>query len=82
MCYNPWPPVAPRFFRSASRQAVGNDIETPVQTRDAVLSCGGVPAVNIVFCECVEVSCEPSAKLEGISQIRNVQFEESGLRVW
>ena len=56
--------------------------ETPVQTRDAVLSCGGVPAVNVVFCECVEVSCEPSAKLEGISQIRNVQFEESGLRVW
>ena len=60
----------------------GNDIETPVQTRFAIPSCGGVPAVNFVFCECVEVSCEPSAKLEGISQIRNVQFEENGLRVW
>ena len=29
-----------------------------------------------------EVSCELSAKLEGISQISNVQYEESGLRVW
>ena len=58
----------------------GNDIETPVQTRDAILSCGGVPAVNVVFCECV--SFEPLAKLEGISQIRIVQFEESGLWVW
>ena len=36
----------------------GNDIETPVQTRDAILSCGGVPAVNVVFCECA--SCEQS----------------------
>ena len=60
----------------------GNDIETPVQIRDAILSCGGVPAVNVVLCECVEVSCELSAKIEGISQISNVQYEESGLRVW
>ena len=48
---------------------------------DGILSCGGVPAANVVLCEFVEVSCEPSAKLEGSSQIRNVQFEESGLRV-
>ena len=60
----------------------GNDIETPAQMRDAILSCGGVPAVNVVLCECVEVSCEPSAKIEGISLISNVQFKESGLRVW
>ena len=59
----------------------GNDIETLVQMRDAILSCGGEPAVNVVFCECVEVSCESSGKLERISQIRNVQFEESGLQV-
>ena len=50
--------------------------------RDAILSCGELPAVNVVLCECVEVSCEPSAKLEGISQIKDVQFEERGLRVW
>ena len=68
--------VFPNHFTCSAR-TVGNDIETPVQTRDAVLSCGGVPAVNNVFCECVEVSCERSAKLEGISQVRNVQFEES-----
>ena len=28
----------------------GNDIETLVQMRDAILSCGGEPAVNVVFC--------------------------------
>ena len=60
----------------------GNDIETPAQMRDAILSCGRVPAVNVVLCECVEVSCETSAKIKGISLIRNVQFEESGLRIW
>ena len=59
----------------------GNDIENLVKMRDAILLCGGEPAVNVVFCECVEVSCESSAKLERISQIRNVQFEESGLQV-
>ena len=64
---------------STSASTFFNDIETPVQMTDAILSCGGV---NIVLCECVEVSGEPSAKLEGISQIRNVQFEERGLRVW
>ena len=50
--------------------------------KDAILSCGGVPAVNVVLCERMEVSCEPSAKIEGISLISNVQFEGSGLRVW
>ena len=60
----------------------GNDIETPVQMRDAILSCRGVPAANVVLCEYVEVSCESSAKLEEISQLRYVQFEESALRVW
>lgn len=60
----------------------GNDIETPAQMRDAIVSCGGVPAVNVVLCEYVEVSCEPSTKIEGISLLSNVQFEESGLRVW
>ena len=60
----------------------GNDIETPAQMRDTILSCGGVPSVNVVLCEYVEVSCEPSTKIEGISLISNVQFEESGLRVW
>ena len=59
----------------------GNDIENLVQMRDAILLCGGEPAVNVVSCECVEVSCESSAKLERIRQIRNVQFEESGLQV-
>ena len=59
----------------------GNDIETLVQMGDAILFCG-VPAVKVVFCECVEVSCEPSAKLEGISQIQNVQLEDVSTQPW
>ena len=59
----------------------GNDIETPAQMGDAILFCG-VPTVNVVFYECVELSCEPSAKLEGISQIQNVQLEDVSTRPW
>ena len=31
----------------------GNDIETPKQMRDAILSSGGVPGVNVALCETV-----------------------------
>ena len=31
----------------------GNDIETPKQMRDAILSSGGVPGVNVTLCETV-----------------------------
>ena len=33
----------------------GNDIETPEQIRDAMLSFGGVPGVNVALCETVQV---------------------------
>ena len=33
----------------------GNDIETPEQIRDAILSFGGVPGVNVALCETVQV---------------------------
>ena len=31
----------------------GNDIETPEQMKDAILSSGGVPGVNVALCETV-----------------------------
>ena len=33
----------------------GNDIETPEQIRDAILSFGGVPGINVALCETVQV---------------------------
>ena len=45
----------------------GNDIETPEQMREAILSSGGVPGVNVALCETVQVPTVLSSKIEGIS---------------
>ena len=60
----------------------GNDIETPERMRDAILSSGGVPGVNVALCETVYVPKVLSSKIEGISQISNVEYKEEGLLVW
>ena len=60
----------------------GNDIETPEQMRDAILSSGGVPGVNVALCETVQVPKVLSSKIEGISQLSNVEYKEEGLLVW
>ena len=60
----------------------GNDIETPKQMRDAILSSGGVPGVNVALCETVQVPTVLSSKIEGISQLSNVEYKEEGLLVW
>ena len=60
----------------------GNDIETPEQMRDAILSSGGVPGVNVALCETVQVPTVLSSKIEGISQLSNVEYKEEGLLVW
>ena len=53
----------------------GNNIETPEQIRDAILSFGGVPGVNVALCETVQV---PRCYL----QLSNVEYKEEGLLVW
>ena len=60
----------------------GNDIEPTEQMRDAILSSGGVPGVNIVLCETVQVPRVLSSKIEGISQLCNVEYKKDGLLVW
>ena len=60
----------------------GNDIETPEQMRDAILSSGGVPGVNVALCETVQVPKVLSSKIDGISQLSNVEYKEEGLLVW
>ena len=49
--------------------------------RDAILSSGGVPGVNVALCETVQVPTVLSSNIEGISQLSNVEYEEEGLLV-
>ena len=60
----------------------GNDIETPTQMKDAILSSGGVSAVNVTLCESIASPNMPSLKVEGVSQLNNVRYEDDGIRVW
>ena len=56
-------------------------IETPEQMKDATLSSGGVPGVNVALCETVQVPMVLSSKIEGISLLSNVEYKEEGLLV-
>ena len=58
--------------------SAGNDIETPEQMRDAILSFGGVPGVNLALCETVQVPTVLPSKIEGIIQLSNVEYKEEG----
>lgn len=60
----------------------GNDIETPTQMKDAILSSGGVSAVNVTLCESIASHDMPSLKVEGVSLLNNVRYEDDGIRVW
>ena len=60
----------------------GNDIETPAQMVDAILSSGGVPAVNISLCESITVPDMPSLKVEGVSLLNKVEYNVDGIGVW
>ena len=60
----------------------GNDIETPSQMKDAILSSGGVASVNVTLCESIAPSKMPSLKVEGVSLLSNVRYEDDGIRVW
>ena len=60
----------------------GNDIETPTQMKDAILSSGGVSAVNVTLCQSVEAPDLPPLKVEGVSLLNNVKNEDQGIRVW
>lgn len=59
----------------------GSDIETPAEMSDAILSSGGVSAVNVTLCESA-TPLEQSLKVEGVSLINNVEYNGDGIRVW
>lgn len=50
--------------------------------RDTILSSGGVPGVNVAFCETIQVPMVLSSKIEGISRLSNIEYKEEGLLVW
>ena len=60
----------------------GNDIETPTQMKDAILSSGGVSAVNVTVCESIAAPNMPSLKVEGVSLLNNIKYEDDGIHVW
>ena len=60
----------------------GSDIETPTQMKDAILSSGGMQAVNVTLCESIASPDMPSLKIEGVSLLNNVRYEDDGIRVW
>ena len=60
----------------------GNDVETPVQMKDAILSSGGVPAVAVSLCEPLTPSKLPPLKIDGISFLNNMEYGNDGIRVW
>ena len=60
----------------------GNDIETPDQMKDAILSSGGVPSVNVTLCEPMAATNITALKIPGVSLLNNIKFENDGIRVW
>ena len=60
----------------------GNDIETPDQMKNAILSSGGVPSVNVTLCEPMAATNITALKIPGVSLLNNIKFENDGIRVW
>ena len=60
----------------------GNDIETPYQIKDAILSSGGVDAVNLSLCQSITSSKLQPIKIDNVSLLNNFQYEDEGVRVW
>ena len=50
--------------------------------RNAILSSGGVPSVNVTVSGPPEAFTFSTVRLEGVSTISNIEYSEEGLRVW
>ena len=60
----------------------GNNIESAEEMKNAILSSGGVPSVNVTLSGPPEASTFSTVRLEGVSTISNIEYSEEGLRVW
>ena len=60
----------------------GNNIESAEEMKNAILSSGGVPFVNVTDSGPPEASTFSTVRLECVSTISNIEYSEEGLRVW
>ena len=60
----------------------GNNIETADDMKEAILSFGGMPSVRVTSCGPPISASFLHIKLEGVSLISNVEYDQEGLRVW
>jgi len=60
----------------------GNDIESPEQMIQAILSSGGIPALHLTLSGPPKVLQLPTFKLEGVSLMSNVEYTKDKIRVW
>ena len=60
----------------------GNNMESAEEMKNAILSSGGVPSVNVTISGPPEASTFSTVRLEGVSTISNIEYSEEGLRVW
>lgn len=59
----------------------GHDIETAEQMQEAIESSNGLPGVNVYLCSMTsETNSQPT--WDGVSFISNIQYSESGVKVW
>jgi len=60
----------------------GNNIESAKEMKNAILSSGGVPSVNVTVSGPPEASTFSTIRLEGVNTISNIEYSGEGLRVW
>ena len=61
----------------------GSNIDTAKEMEDAIQSLGGVPGVDVSLCSSSQIP-KPSlnVKIEGVSLISNIEYNDGSLRVW
>ncbi|KAL9966690.1 hypothetical protein ACROYT_G024802 [Oculina patagonica] len=60
----------------------GNNIESAEEMKDAILSAGGLPSVNVTVSGPPEPETFSAIMLEGVSAISNIEYTDEGLIVW
>ena len=61
----------------------GSNIDTAKEMVDAIQSFAGVPGVDVILCSYLQIP-KPSlnVKIEGVSLISNIEYNDGSLRVW
>ena len=60
----------------------GNNIELASDMKAAILSSGGVPAVNVAVSGPPDDSECPKVGIKGVSFYTNVEYTRDGFKVW